>query len=159
MRRGGYTLAELLTVLVLVTALVLALMPRNHEARGAALPGAASMLGTALLRAQVAAVSEGRTVRVTVDSDSCRVLIEALVDEGTGSERYVLRSEIPLLPRRSAATQGLEVQAVNFQGRRYITFDATGAASAGGTVILKQGPHRREVVVSPLTGAVRVEMS
>jgi prepilin-type N-terminal cleavage/methylation domain-containing protein len=174
-RPAGYTLAEMMVVVLIVAAVAVvavpALMAPLAEAR---LSGAVNEVARALEFARRTVISSGRQTRVTVDAAADTILVEqfengfdllgseSVLNEGVVEGGSFVPMEHPLnrsLPYSVSFTaqerfRGVEITAVNFGGGSSVIFDTLGIPSSGGSVKLASDTHEVIVTVSPVTGAV-----
>jgi type II secretory pathway pseudopilin PulG len=172
----GFTVLEVLIVVVFLCIVVMIGWPSLNAALGGyRLSGAAQDVVTALEFAQTAATSGSQT-RVTVDAGANTILVEQFantadlfgggdelnpsdVDGGTfkpmgnpmnkGTDYKITLSSQDRYP-------GVDITAVDFGGNNFVTFDALGSPSCGGTVTLAVGSRQMVVTVNSLTGNVTV---
>lgn len=142
--RGGYSLIELLAVLVLLGLVASLAMPRlgglphwQQEATSRRMAGELRLL-------RQEAIGSGITYRM---------------------EFYVHVNRYTL--NRSGKREWVNLpQGVSFEGNTTfsgmppsVSFNHLGRPASGGTVILRSGDYRRYVIVAPVTGRVRISRS
>jgi prepilin-type N-terminal cleavage/methylation domain-containing protein len=173
----GYTLAEMMVVLLVVGAVAVvavpALMAPLAEAR---LSAAVSEVVTALEFARMTVIGSGRPTRVTIDDAADTILVEQfttginlLGSEGVLDEADVEGGDFAPMANplnRSAdygisladedRFRGVEIAGATFGTDDWVVFDVLGIPSSGGAVILVSGAHQVVVTVSPVTGTVSI---
>ena len=172
----GFTFLEVLIVLVFLCIVVMIGWPSLNAALGGyRLSGAAQDVVTAIEFAQMAATSGSQT-RVTVDTSANSIIVEQFANSadlfGGGDELNA--SDVddgafkPMENPMNKGTDynialsgqdrypGVDITAVDFGGNSFVTFDALGSPSSGGTVTLALGGRQMVVTVNSLTGTVTV---
>jgi type II secretion system protein H len=176
-RRGnGFTLIELLVVIaVLGLAAAIAKPLLGASVDSARLSAAAAEVASALDYARFEAASGGRPCRVTVDAAADTVAVEQLrcaVDFADPALAEVTRSQAEVQSfvemwhpvRRGFRYRvdlggegrlgGVDVTAASFGAGASVVFDAGGAPSDGGSVVLERGGRIVTVTLDGLTGKV-----
>jgi general secretion pathway protein H len=145
-RNHGFTLIELLVVIAIMTALT-ALFPLalNRFVAARRVDAAARELVADIRLAQARSVSSGKTVFIEPVSHGFRVLTSA----GTNRE--------PVAVREWRASTEVALQALDGSpGTNFLRVFADGSSS-GGRFTIRDGERVRGVVVSELTGRIRLE--
>jgi prepilin-type N-terminal cleavage/methylation domain-containing protein len=175
-RANGFTLIELLVIVVvlgLAAALGRPLLGAStDEAR---LSAAAAEVAAALDYARLTASCGGRPCRVTVDATADTLAVEQLrcaVDFSDPGLDEVMRSQADVLsfvemwhPVKKGLRYrldfggvgwfgGVDVASVSFGAGASVVFDACGAPSDGGSVVLERGGRFATVTLDGLTGKV-----
>lgn len=164
-RERAYTLAEMIVVvlvLAIAAAIVIGSIGTTKDAQAIS---AARVLASDVELARNLAVTTQvpHTVLFSSDRQSYKVvanytgggyaLATAVEHPVRGNERFEVRL---------ASLNGMGsvvVETVNFGGQAYVTFDAEGEPSDGGSVTLQSGRTGMVVSVEALTGAVSVARS
>lgn len=166
--RCGFSLVELVAVLVMAAILAAVAVPAMGELGGSRAREAARLLARDLTYARELAMARGLTVWVSVNA---------------GTETYTLLAETPGSPGRSGATTltdpatgatfvrtlgagefaGVEITSAGIDGGSEIGFDwmgrpknQSGASLGAVATILLSGPSGNGVSIQPETGFVRV---
>ena len=176
-RSAGFTFLEIIIITLIIGIITLLSWPSLIAAvEDARLNGAATETVTALEFAHSKAVNAGRTIRVTFDVATDTFVIEQFTYNGDllGGADTLTEADVetgnfttmqhPLRPGDNyqidlagqALFGGVDISAVNFGGNNYVTFDAHGAPSIGGTVALDFGGRQMVVALDSLTGKVTV---
>ena len=167
MRERAYTLAEIVVVvlvLAIAAAIVIGSIGTTKDAQ--AISGARVLASDVELARNLAVTTQApHTVLFSSDRQSYKVvanytgtgggyaLATAVEHPVRGNERFVVTL---------ASLNGMEsvvVETVNFGGQAYVTFDAEGEPSSGGSVTLRSGESGMVISVEALTGAVSVARS
>lgn len=151
--RGGYTLAEILVVVMILSIAAAMVIPNVISTSDMQAVGAARIIASDLQYAQSVAVTT--QVPVTVQFDPA-------------SESYSLRNTSGLLIHpmtksgytiRFSSLGGydrLDLSSASFGGTSSVTFDEMGSANSSGTVVVQAGAHVYRITVAPTTGKVTV---
>ncbi len=150
---GGFTLVELLVVVLILAILAAVVIPQAVGVGGVQAQSAARLVLADLEYAQNHAIVTQTNTTVTFD---------------TGGNSYTVSNESGTLVHpitKQAYTVDFDTQhgfgsvslnAADFGGAPSVTFDALGAPNADGTVDIVGGSQRYRVSVAPVTGRVRV---
>ncbi|MGB2753949.1 MAG: GspH/FimT family protein [Phycisphaerae bacterium] len=164
-RERAYTLAEMVVVvlvLAIAAAIVIGSIGTTKDAQ--AISGARVLASDVELARNLAVTTQApHTVLFSSDRQSYKVvanytgggyaLATAVEHPVRGNERFEVRL---------ASLNGMEsvvVETVSFGGQTYVTFDAEGDPSNGGSVTLRSGGTGMVISVEALTGAVSVARS
>jgi prepilin-type N-terminal cleavage/methylation domain-containing protein len=143
--RGGFTLVEVLVVLMLMTVFAAIAVPRyaaslNGYRLDAAIRRIIADIGLAQTRAKTSSASQ--TVRFDNTTASYELL--GLSSPLAASNRYIVQ----LAQEPYAAALG----AVTFGGSANLTFDGFGAPESGGTIVVQVGSTSRTITVDAASG-------
>lgn len=173
----GFTLVELLVIMVVLGVLFLAGQPMFSTLTDASLSTAAEEIRTALEFAQLVSMTTGMSCRVTIDAAIDTLAVEQLgnaIDFTDNTMVEVLRTAVesesyriirhPLKPgasyrvdfRSEARFHQVDVTGAIFGAGNCIAFDRLGVPSDGGTVTLEKGQRQIVVMVAARTGRVTV---
>ena len=172
---SGYTLVELLIVVLMLGIMVMAVAPvLNSGLNDARLSGAAEEVVTALEFAQMTAATSGSRTRVTIDSAMDTIVVERFsigidllgseseLDEDNVEGGNFALMERPMnrgvnysisLPDESRFS-GIDITATAFGVGNFVEFDTLGAPSDGGTVTLNMSGRQIVVALDSLAGKV-----
>ena len=173
--QSGYTLVELLIVVLMLGIMVMAVAPvLNSGLNDARLSGAAEEVVTALEFAQMSAATSGSRTRVTIDAAMDTIIVErfSISIDLLGSENELDEDDVeggdfalmerPMnrgvdysisLPDESRFS-GIDITAAAFGAVNFVEFDTLGAPSDGGTVTLDMGGRQIVVALDSLAGKV-----
>ena len=171
----GFSLVEvMIIVLILGIITTLGLPTLKSGVDKSRLSGAAGEIVTALEFAQLNAMTAGAQTRVTIDTSADTILLERYeisgdimsgateipendVDNGgfatmghpvnKGADYYIVFAD-------EDRFHGVDIASAAFDVNNYVTFDAIGAPSDGGSVTLSLGNRQVVVTVDSLTGKV-----
>ncbi len=155
-RSGGFTLAELMVVVVIIGVTAGMVIPYASSAADSAAMAAARMIVSDLQYAQNAAITTQSPVTVTFSS--------------AGESYTVSNASGPLIhPINKTAYvtdfssqrgfEGIDIVSVNFNGTAAVTFDELGSPDNTGTVTMQAGAQVYVITVAAGTGKVTVAAS
>lgn len=171
--RRGFTLAELIIIVMIVGIVALLALPMMHTAlTGMRLSGAAREIAAAIEFAQLSAAGSGRAHRVTVDAAANGLLVEELTYPGDLSPNEVAESVVEQETYAAAAHaltasglyqiafsseprfDGVDIASAAFGAGAAVVFDALGSPSTGGSVVLTCGGRQITLTLDPSSGKV-----
>ncbi len=150
----GFALIELMATMVVIGLIALLVVPHMARSDGFQVQGAARMVASDLVYAQSQAVAHQQVCRVVFDVQNNTYRLE----DGSGQAlsaawlggAYVVGfgdgSEFP----------HTQLHAADFGGSATVSFDETGAPSAGGTVEVQAGGQRYQITLTAFTGRTQV---
>jgi prepilin-type N-terminal cleavage/methylation domain-containing protein len=154
MRKAGFTLLELLVVLVLISTVAAVAIPAYFARSEVTLENAAILFAKDLRAAQnrSAFVGEETMVELFEDGDGYRVL------DALGSPVDNPRNELPFERRYSidAVFRGVTIAAAKTPEDRRLRFSARGEPNGPFEVILRFGGDERTVCMDPPYGELRI---
>lgn len=156
--KPGFTLVEILVVLVIIGLASAIVVPQMMVAGEMALQGATRLVIADLLYAQNEAVMQQQSRHVVFDPANNQYWIEDDAGQvlattwhlGSGGEARVDLS-------KTKRFGGAQILKADFSGKQRVTFDSLGAPSSGGTVELIFDDHVYVITVAAFTGRVTVE--
>jgi type II secretion system protein H len=164
-RSSGFTLLELLVVVLIMAIIAGMVVPMVSSSQDADCAAAARALVSDLELAQSTAIARQANVALVFSADLQSYKV-ALAD----SQNLDNYASVAPLPSPSQPTRGYEVrpaadlglrrfavQSADFGGDPYVVFDSFGSPEFGGTVVLKAGDATLTVTVEAVTGAVTVK--
>lgn len=180
MKKKGFTLAELLVVVVILGVAATIGIPMLHSAlTGADLTAAATEVASALKYAQRASARTDRMCRVVIDDKADTLAVQQQVATNTDlvrnpSQIEWLRSVINLVsyrpmehPLKHGSSYlvdfahehrfgGVDIATVSFGGSSWVSFDEFGTPSSGGTVVLVRQGQQANLVLDAASGKVTI---
>lgn len=172
----GFSFLEVLIVLVFLSIVIMVGWPSLNAALGDyRLSAAAQEMVTALEFAQLNATS-GPQTRVTIDAGAETILVErftipadlfgggdALNENDVEGGAFAPMgnpvhkgTDYNLTLSNQDRYPGVDITAVDFDGKNFVTFDSQGSPSSGGTTTLALGDRLIIVTLDALTGKVTV---
>ena len=152
-RFRGYSLVELLTVVMVITISGAVVVPYILGADDSAALAGARMLASDLQYAQDSAIATQADVTVAFD-----VLNESytLSNQSGALIHPITKNTYTTDFTADGNLAGLNIVSA-FAGAGSVTFDPTGAPNRGGTIVLEAGDQTYHVTVSSVTGTVSIE--
>lgn len=161
----GFTLVELLMVVLILAIVAGIVVPMASSSRDAQCASAARMLVADLELAQSTALARQDLVALVFRDDlqSYKVVLAtgqnlddyasltALEHPGRPGQSYEIDIQKELL------LPSVVIGSANFNGERYVVFDTFGSPEFGGSIVVAAGDVSLTVTVEPITGAVSVQ--
>lgn len=157
-RRRGFTLAEMLVVLVIIGMIAAIAVPMLSSTGDLDTSAAARALTSDLDYAQNYAITHQTRVRVMFDTaNNTYTLME---DPESGSP-IILTHPVNKKPyviayATSSGLKTVNLSTADFGGQASITYDSLGAPDSGGSVSVSVGSVTRQISVAAVTGKVTV---
>jgi prepilin-type N-terminal cleavage/methylation domain-containing protein len=152
---AGFTVVELLIVVVILSIVALTAVPMMSSAAGIQIRSAANMIAADVEYARSMAISHGRNFSVEFDknADSYRIVdlngvIQHPVKKGF---TYVVDF------RNESRLNRVDITNANFGTYPTVEFDCLGSPVNGGTVNLQAGTVSATITVEPVTGFVSIQ--
>jgi type II secretion system protein H len=154
-RRGGFTLVELLVVIVILGIAAAMVVPQMLNAGQMTIQAAARMVVSDIVYAQNEAIARQQTRQFIVDEDANAYR----VTDGAGDALAApwLGGTLVVDFDTDKRFRGVSVTDADFGGSATLGFDELGTPTAGGTVDLNTNGYRYRVTVTAFTGRVTVE--
>lgn len=166
-RRGGFTLAEVLVVVMILGIAAIVAVPMLGNTDQMRVESAARQLASTLLYAQTTAISSEQQYQVVFDSTGTGYEVQ---DAGGNVAPDPLITTQPY--RVDYATDKrlskVRIASASFDGQNQVWFDRLGSPYAGtivaspppltnGQVVVQAGNESITVLVEPVTGRVRIQ--
>lgn len=153
---GGFTLVELVVMLVLAALLAFAAIPRHQDRGAISVSALAEQLASDIRYTQSLAMTSGQRNRINLAAASYQITTSAgvpVVHPATGSAAAIPLSDVSL------TLSGLANGYIAFDGKGipYTDVVAGTPLGASATITLSSAGKTRQVVVSPQTGRVIVQ--
>ena len=166
-KSGGFTLAEVLVVLVILGIAATVVIPSLIDTSGMQVTSAARALTSTMLFAQTAAISSQQQFQVVFDVDGESYEVQndlgvVVADPVTGGKDFrVSYTEDNRLHK-------VQLETVDFDGTNILWFDRMGVPYGGaitgspvaltsGSVTLSAGDETITINVEPITGRIKIE--
>ena len=156
--RSGYTLVEVLIVVVVLGIAAAMIVPQMLSAGQLGVQAAARMIIADIQYAQNDAVAAQAERRLVFEPDSDRYRLTDASGQvlevpwrSAGGARYEVSFQ------EDQRFRGVELVSADFDEEPVLVFDDLGAPESGGRVVLKFNDQRYEVAVAPFTGRVTVQ--
>ena len=152
--RNGFTLVEILVVVVILGIAGAIVVPHIVQPGSLTIQGAARMVIGDILIAQNEAIARHATRKVIFDAadSSYRVTLP----DGQTIERPWSHRPFEMDFDEDGRFAGVEIEAVDFSGAGELVFDGLGGPESGGTIDIAAGEFRYRIRVAPFTGRVTV---
>jgi prepilin-type N-terminal cleavage/methylation domain-containing protein len=162
--RLGFTLVEVLVVVMILAILASVVVPVVSDSANAKLRGAATVLARDIQYVQSEALNTGQTLRIefigktqyrVVDPDggpggSARVLPHPQSDAPAHGGMFVVDLSDP------GPLRGATITSAKFGGQSYLEFGRYGETISGGEIVIRTTDRQVRLSVSATTGAVTV---
>jgi prepilin-type N-terminal cleavage/methylation domain-containing protein len=153
--RRGFTVIEILIVLVIMTIAALTAVPMMSSASSVQIRSAASMIAADLEYAKSMAISRGQnySVRFDQNADSYRI-----VDQGNIVIQHPVKKGFNYIVDFQSDTRlnRVDITGANFSGNPDVEFDSMGSPQSGGTISLQAGGTTVTIMVVPITGYISI---
>jgi type II secretory pathway pseudopilin PulG len=151
-RSAGFTLLEVLLMVILGIILASVAMPSAHTFDDQRVASAARILGSDIEFARARALATSLHHRILVELHLDRYKVESPV--GTPLLEPLTRK--PWI--RELATHGIDITATDFNGFTALVFDPSGKPNSGGSFTFQKGTFRAVIKVAAVTGEVTLEL-
>jgi len=153
----GFTVVELLIVVVILSIVALTVVPMMSSAAGIQIRSAANMIAADVEYARSMAISRGQNFRVEFDknADSYRIL-----DLNGNVIQHPVKKGFPYVVNFQSESRlnRVDITNANFNGTQTVEFDCLGSPVNGGTVNLQAGAVGATISVEPVTGFVSISI-
>jgi len=151
--RGGFTLVELIVVVVILAIAAAMVVPYASGTGEMSCQAAARRLMADLEYAQNQAIVTQTTIKVTFDSSSNSYTV---ANQSGPLIHPITKKDYVVDFDTEDTLKGITISAVAFGGGAEVSFSALGAPDLGGSVDLAAGSSTYRVTVAPVTGRVSV---
>lgn len=150
----GFTLVEILVVLVILAIAAAIVVPRVSGMGDLQVASAARMALANMQYAQNEAIVSQRAV--TVAFDLAGNAYELRYTDGTLLTHPVDKDDFRVQFASTTGVEKVSILAASFGGQAKVTFDSLGSPSSNGEVTFIADGHRQRITVSPVTGHMSV---
>lgn len=152
----GFTVIEILIVLVIITIAALTAVPMMSSASSIQIRSASSMIAADLEYAKSMAISRGRNYSVMFDQNADSYWIEDM----DGVIPHPVKKGFNYLVdfRGDSRLNRVDITGASFSGGSppAVTFNSMGSPDSGGTVSLEAGGTTVTITVEPITGYISI---
>lgn len=153
-RRPGFTLVEILVVVVILGIAAAMVVPRIGGTGDQQVAAAARTLLCDLQYAQNEAIVSQQNVTITFDTVSGSYLLS----NANGTLQHpVTKKPYQVCYSQTRGFEKVLLAGVSFSGAQTVTFDPLGAPSSGGQVFLTADGRTWRITVASVTGRITVE--
>ncbi len=151
----GFTVIEIMIVLVIITIAALAAVPMMSSASSIQIRSASSMIAADLEYAKSMSISRGQNYSVVFDQNADSYWIE---DQGGNVIPHPVKKGFDYLVdfRGDSRLNRVDITGATFTGNPDVEFDSMGSPDSGGTVSLEAGGTTVTITVEPITGYISI---
>ena len=151
----GFTLIELIIVVVIISIAALTAIPMMSSAAGMQIRSAANMITADLEYAKSMAISRGQNYSVRFDQNTESYQVE---DQGNSVIPHPVKKGFDYIVDFGNDTRlnRVDITGANFSGNPDVEFDSLGSPDSGGTVSLQAGTTTMTITVEPITGYISI---
>ena len=153
---GGFTVMELLIVVVILAIIGLTALPMISSAGSVQIRSAANMISADLEYARSMAISRGQNFSVEFDKDTESYWIE---DQAGSVIPHPVKKGFDYIVdfRNDGRLNSVDITNVDFNMTATVLFDCLGSPDNGGTVILQADGNTKTITVEPVTGFISIQ--
>lgn len=153
---GGFTVVELLIVVVILAIIGLTALPMISSAGSVQIRSAANMISADLEYARSLAISRGQYFSVEFDKNTESYWIED--QDGNVIPHPVKKGFNYIVDfRNDGRLNGVDITNVDFNMTSAVLFDCLGSPDNGGSVALQADGHTTTITVEPVTGFISIQ--
>ena len=165
-RTGGFTLAEMLVVLIIIGIAATIVIPMVGNTSGMQVTSAARHISSTLMFAQTSAISAQQPFQVVFDADA--ESYEVRDADGNAVDDPVIAGRAYRVDYTSdSRLRNVRIETVNFDGGGKVWFDRLGTPLSGpdkdnltdlnvGRVNIQAGDEIMTITVEPITGRINI---
>lgn len=155
-KSGGFTVVELLIVVVIIAIAAMLAVPMITSAAGIQVRSAANMVAADLEYAKSMAISRGQDFSVVFDEagDSYRIKnqdVDPIPHPVKKGFDYLIDF------RRDSRLDKVDIADVDFNSTGQVKFDCLGSPDSGGIITLQAGGTIMRISVEPVTGFISIQ--
>ena len=153
---GGFTVVELLIVVVILAIIGLTALPMISSAGSVQIRSAANMISADLEYARSMAISSGQNFSVEFDKNTESYWIE---DQAGNVIPHPVKKGFNYIIdfRNDGRLNSVDITNVDFNMTATVLFDCLGSPDNGGTVILQADGNTKTITVEPVTGFISIQ--
>ena len=154
--RSGFTLVEVVIVVVILSIVALTAVPMMSSAASIQIRSAVNMIAADIEYARSMAISKGQNYSVVFNKDTDSYQIE---DQSNTVIQHPVKTGFPYVVnfRTESRLSRVDITSANFDGNQTVTFDCLGSPINGATINLQAGGVTSTVRVEPVTGFVSIQ--
>ncbi|MBI9017443.1 MAG: prepilin-type N-terminal cleavage/methylation domain-containing protein [Phycisphaerae bacterium] len=164
-RQSGFTLAEILMVVVILAIAAAIIVPAMADTEEFILNSAAIDLNNALTYAQTQSIATGKIHRVVFSSDDQTVTIQIQNNDlSYGTIKHPITKQDYQMSFGEPSYAGIAMENIDFDAGDYLLYDGmarpysdVGVDLADGSVELTGKELSRKITVQPVTGKITIE--
>jgi len=151
---GGFTVIEILIVVVILAIAAMTAIPMMSSAGGVQIRSAANMIAADMEYAKSRAISRGQNFSVVFDVSTESYRIED--QYGSTISHPVKKGFDYVIDFGNEGLDRVDITDVDFNGTSRIQFDYLGSPDNGGTVSMQAGGITAMISVEPVTGYISI---
>lgn len=151
----GFTIVELLIVVVILSIVALTAIPMMSSAASIQIRSASNMIAADVEYTRSMAISRGKYYSIEFNTSADSYCIK---DSNTGViiKNPLTKGDYIISFKNERRLSRVDITNANFSGASTIAFDCLGSPNSGGTVNLKAGGINTTITVEPVTGFVTI---
>lgn len=153
---GGFTIVEIVIVVVIISIAALIAVPMMSSAASLQIRSAANMVAADLEYARSMAISRGQNYSVVFDQAAESYKI---VDQLGNTIQHPVKKGFDYVIdfKNDSRLNRVDITSAVFDTDQTVVFDCLGSPDTGGSVVLQAGGETKTITVEPVTGFISIQ--